>query len=194
MHLALFSQRIEKSSTCALPSCSSPINGNSNAAHATCAASTPRLSGAIRACSGIGRTDTPDARRDIGRADPAFVTMTATDAACRRPARPTCCQKLAMLPGYPNITHASSAPMSMPSSSALVATTPRTLPRASLSLSRAVLRANNHHGRPETTIECDGALTISAHGTLLNRQSRYVNKSPSSFASGQSRWFASHRR
>ena len=48
-----------------------------------------------------------------------------------RPDRPACCQQEAMVPGNPAITDASSPPMSMPSSSALVDTTPRSDPSRS---------------------------------------------------------------
>ena len=59
------------------------------------------------------------------------------DAVCRRPARPARCQVDAIVPGYPAITTASSDPISMPSSSALVATTARMSPSRRLTLDLA---------------------------------------------------------
>ena len=54
-----------------------------------------------------------------------------------RPARPACCQSEAMVPGKPLSTQASRPPMSTPSSSAVVATTPRSRPaNSSASISR----------------------------------------------------------
>ncbi len=65
------------------------------------------------------------------------ATSTAADALCLRPARPARCHVDAIVPGYPAITTASSDPMSMPSSSAFVATTPRISPsRKRRSISR----------------------------------------------------------
>ncbi len=46
----------------------------------------------------------------------------------RRPARPACCHIAARVPGYPVSTAASSDPMSMPSSSALVEATASSSP------------------------------------------------------------------
>jgi hypothetical protein len=55
----------------------------------------------------------------------------------RRPARPACCQVLAIEPGYPAMMQASKLPISMPSSRALVLTTPMTSRvRRPLSISR----------------------------------------------------------
>ena len=76
---------------------------------------------------------------DVAMAErlPITDTMTAADWPVRRPARPARCQVEAMVPGYPAITQTSRAPMSMPSSSALVETTPRTSPaRRPFSISR----------------------------------------------------------
>ena len=49
----------------------------------------------------------------------------------RRPARPACCQALAIVPGYPHSTQASSAPISIPSSRAFVEITASTFPARS---------------------------------------------------------------
>jgi len=58
----------------------------------------------------------------------------------RRPARPACCQVEAIEPGKPASTEASRPPMSMPSSRALVATTPRLVPsRRPFSMARRSL-------------------------------------------------------
>ena len=69
---------------------------------------------------------------------------TTSDTPERRPARPACCQVLAILPEYPVIMQTSSEPMSIPSSSALVLTTaiisplrsPRSIARALAKLQR----------------------------------------------------------
>ena len=64
------------------------------------------------------------------------ATKTPTDPD-RRPARPSCCQVDAMVPGYPTSTAHCRLPMSMPSSSALVLTTPVISPlRSPASISR----------------------------------------------------------
>ena len=57
-----------------------------------------------------------------------LATSTAAERVVRRPARPARCQVAAIVPGYPASTETSSAPMSMPSSRALVETTARTSP------------------------------------------------------------------
>jgi hypothetical protein len=55
----------------------------------------------------------------------------------RRPARPSCCQVDAMLPGYPTSTAAWRLPTSIPSSSAFVETTAHTsFDRSPASISR----------------------------------------------------------
>ena len=73
----------------------------------------------------------------LGPTGALLATMIAADRPCRRPARPARCHVDAIVPGYPAITAMSSAPMSMPSSSALVATTARTRPsRSPRSISR----------------------------------------------------------
>ena len=65
------------------------------------------------------------------------ATSTASEAVCLRPARPARCQVEAIVPGYPAMTTASSPPISIPNSSALVATTARISPSRSLrSISR----------------------------------------------------------
>ena len=65
------------------------------------------------------------------------ATNTAQELPLRLPARPARCQLEAIVPGYPAMTATSSDPMSMPSSSALVATTPRIWPlRKPRSISR----------------------------------------------------------
>ena len=53
------------------------------------------------------------------------ATSTATDGRPRRPARPACCHTDATVGGTPTWIVTSRSPISMPSSSALVATTPR---------------------------------------------------------------------
>ncbi len=65
------------------------------------------------------------------------ATSTAAELPCRRPARPARCHVEAIVPGYPAMMTASSEPMSIPSSSALVATTARSSPaRSCRSISR----------------------------------------------------------
>ena len=56
------------------------------------------------------------------------ATYMARDGRSRRPARPACCHSDATVPGKPRCRVASRRPMSMPSSSALVAATPRSAP------------------------------------------------------------------
>src|SRR6266568_4247809 len=69
------------------------------------------------------------------------ATSTAQELPLRRPARPARCQVAAMVPGYPALTTVSSEPTSMPSSSALVETTPRIFPsRRAPSISRRSLK------------------------------------------------------
>jgi hypothetical protein len=53
---------------------------------------------------------------------------TAKESAPDRPARPARCHVLATLPGYPTRTAASNPPTSIPSSRALVDTTPTSSP------------------------------------------------------------------
>ena len=75
-----------------------------------------------------GRTNIPDAPPHT---DPPARSKPPSPPAipyCRRPARPARCHVDAIVPGYPAITTASSDPTSMPSSSALVATTARISP------------------------------------------------------------------
>ncbi len=68
------------------------------------------------------------------------ATSTTTDSSPSRPARPACCHIDAIVPGKPSSTHASRPPMSMPSSSAVVATTPRRRAAEQLVLDLASLR------------------------------------------------------
>src|ERR1700739_4714154 len=56
------------------------------------------------------------------------ATSTAQELPLRRPARPARCQVAAIVPGYPDITTASSDPTSIPNSIADVVTTPRIRP------------------------------------------------------------------
>ena len=78
-----------------------------------------------------------DGWRSTGRAGRRPPRGRRADACPERPARPACCQNDAIVPGKPLSTQASSPPMSMPSSSALVATTPSSRPlNSSSSISR----------------------------------------------------------
>ncbi len=65
------------------------------------------------------------------------ATRMERDTVFLRPARPACCHDEAMVPGKPERIDASRPPMSMPSSSALVDTTPWMVPsRRPLSMAR----------------------------------------------------------
>ena len=69
-------------------------------------------------------------------------------AACPRPARPTCCQSDASVPGKPLSTTVSSAPTSIPSSRAFVAAIPSSVPSDN---ARSSSRRSRGDSRPGTT-------------------------------------------
>ncbi|MBK7369405.1 MAG: hypothetical protein IPJ04_16350 [Candidatus Eisenbacteria bacterium] len=69
-----------------------------------------------------------------------YATSTTTLSEPLRPARPACCQMLASVGAAPISTAASSPPTSMPSSSALVLTTPRSSP---LKSARSIARRSS---------------------------------------------------
>ena len=89
------------------------------------------FSGLIRACSGEAPKRYSGCVTRNWSIGALLATSTAAEGPLRRPARPDCCHSDAMVPGKPASTATSRWPMSMPSSSALVATTPSTSPARS---------------------------------------------------------------
>ena len=113
-----------------------------------------RLSGLISACSGGASKKYAGLRTMYWSSGALLATSTAADRPLRRPARPARCHVQAIVPGYPAITHTSSAPMSMPSSRALVETTARTCPRGGPSRSPGGAAADIRHGSRESDRPC----------------------------------------
>ena len=87
-----------------------------------------RLSGSTQPDSGEVPKKYSGWRRMYWSIGEEEATSTDRDTDARRPARPACCQVEAMVPGNPARIEASRPPMSMPSSRALVDTTPRMSP------------------------------------------------------------------
>ena len=126
------------------------MSGSSCAAHAIWARATNGLSGLTTAAS-AGRSSS-----SVGMARVPLVELVVAGdehrrgapAWCARPG-PTCWRIDASVPGKPLSTTASSEPTSMPSSSALVATTPPSSPLVELRLELAPLgRRGSRRGTP----------------------------------------------
>src|SRR3990167_7660975 len=108
-----------------------PATGSSNAAHLRWLARMKGLSGFTRACSGGVPNRYSGCVTMNWSSGALLATKTAAEDPERRPARPACCQSEAIAPGYPASTATSRWPMSTPSSSAFVETTPSTSPSRS---------------------------------------------------------------
>ena len=117
---------------------SASVSGSSAAAQRRCPASTAGLPGLLTAAS-AGRASSSSgwfARYWSSWSSPATSIPSPSP---RRPARPHCCRSDAIPPGKPTLIAQSSRPMSTPSSSALVATTPSRRPSVSPRLDLAAL-------------------------------------------------------
>ena len=110
------------------PKRSPSANGSSKTAHFSWSAWMKTLCGSI--CPRSGERPKKYSGWRMMNWSVADEEATSTDrvTVLRRPARPACCQEEAMVPGKPASTDASRPPMSMPSSSALVDTTPWMVP------------------------------------------------------------------